>query len=319
MDIIKLQCPIQRILLPIDGSEHSKRAVAFAGCLGTSLGENLADIALLRVISGRYMNRYMPFIDYRAEILKLSHSFEEFKKQHIEKNIKPSLEEGETILRDLGIGINIEKLVKEGDPAHEIVLTADEKGISTIIMAKRGLSEIAEFILGSVTNKVVHAAGKQTVYIVGQKVLKDKICPVPKILVPVDGSSYSLKGVEYAACLAAKLKTSVDGITLLRVINLALFEKRLKEGIDPEEEAEKTLEEAKSIFLQAEVPEELIATKIRLGQPSEEILREIDGYNLVVMGRKGRTAIKDFLLGGVSTTVLYRCQNPTVAIVSSEG
>ena len=315
---MKLECPVNKILLPIDGSEHSRRAVEFAGCLGTSIGKNLTDLALLRVISGRYMSRYMPYVDFRSELLKLSDSFKEYKKQHIEKNIKPSLDEGEKILRDLGIGVNIEKLMVEGDPAHEIVNIANEKGFSTIVMARRGLSEIIEFLLGSVTNKVVHAAKRQTVYIVGQKILRDKTCPVPKILVPVDGSSYSIKGAEHAACLAGELKTSLSSITILRVINLALFEKRLKEGIDPEGEAEKILEEAKSIFLQAGVPEGLISTKIRLGQPAEEILKEADGYNLIVMGRKGRAAIKDFLLGGVSSTVLHRCQNPTIAIVSSE-
>ena len=315
---MKLECPVNKILLPIDGSEHSRRAVEFAGCLGTSIGKNLTDLALLRVISGRYMSRYMPYVDFRSELLKLSDSFKEYKKQHIEKNIKPSLDEGEKILRDLGIGVNIEKLMVEGDPAHEIVNIADEKGFSTIVMARRGLSEIIEFLLGSVTNKVVHAAKRQTVYIVGQKILRDKTCPVPKILVPVDGSSYSIKGAEHAACLAGELKTSLSSITILRVINLALFEKRLKEGIDPEGEAEKILEEAKSIFLQAGVPEGLISTKIRLGQPAEEILKEADGYNLIVMGRKGRAAIKDFLLGGVGSTVLHRCQNPTIAIVSSE-
>ena len=315
---MKLECPVNKILLPIDGSEHSRRAVEFAGYLGTSIGKNLTDLALLRVISGRYMSRYMPYVDFRSELLKLSDSFKEYKKQHIEKNIKPSLDEGEKILRDLGIGVNIEKLMVEGDPAHEIVNIVNEKGFSTIVMARRGLSEIIEFLLGSVTNKVVHAAKRQTVYIVGQKILRDKTCPVPKILVPVDGSSYSIKGAEHAACLAGELKTSLSSITILRVINLALFEKRLKEGIDPEGEAEKILEEAKSIFLQAGVPEGLISTKIRLGQPAEEILKEADGYNLFVMGRKGRAAIKDFLLGGVSSTVLHRCQNPTIAIVSSE-
>ena len=316
--IMKLECPVKKILLPIDGSEHSQRAVEFAGYLGTSLGKNLADLALLRVVSGRYMGRYMPYLDYRAEILKLSGSFKEFKKQHIEKIVKPSLDKGEKILKDLGIGMNIEKLIVEGDPAHEILRIAEEKGFSTIVMARRGLSEIIEFLLGSITNKVVHGASRQTVYVVGQKILRDKTCPIPKILVPVDGSSYSMKGAEHAACLASELKASINSVTLLRVINLALFEKRLKEGIDPEEEAEKILEEAKSIFLQAEIPESFITTKIRLGQPAEEILKEADGYNLIVMGRKGRTATKDFLLGGVSAIVIHRCQNPTIAIVSSE-
>ena len=315
---MKLECPINKILLPVDGSEHSRRAVEFAGYLGTSLGKNLTDLALLRVISGRYLGRYMPYVDFHADLFKVSGSFKEYKKQHIEKSIKPSLDEGENILRGLGIGIDIEKLIEEGEPAHEIVRIADEKGLSTIIMGRRGLSDIMGVLVGSVTNKIAHAAIRQTVYIVGQKILRDKKCPVPNILVPVDGSSYSMKGAEHAACLAAELKASMNSVTLLRVINLAVFEKRLKQGLDPEAEAEKILENAKSLFLQAEIPEDLISTKIRLGQPAEEIFKEADNYNLIVIGRKGRPAIKDFLLGGVSSTILHRCQNPTIAIVSSE-
>jgi len=263
----------------------------------------------------------MPYVDFRAELLKLSDSFKEFKKEHIEKNVKPTLDEGEKILRDLGIEVGIEKLIVEGDPAHEIIRIAEEKEFSTIIMARRGLSEIIEFLLGSIASKVVHAAVKQTVYIVGQKILKDRACPIPNILIPVDGSSYSMRGVEHAACLAAELKASMSKITLLRVINIALYEKRIREGIDSEEEAEKILEQAEAVFLQAGVPERLITSKVRVGQPSEEILKEAEekDYNLVIMGRKGRTALKGFILGGVSSIVLHRCQNPTIAIVSSEG
>lgn len=44
--------------------------------------------------------------------------------------------------------------------------------------------------MGSVTNKVVHAANRQTVYIAGQRILKDKARPIPKVIIPVDGSSY---------------------------------------------------------------------------------------------------------------------------------
>lgn len=53
--------------------------------------------------------------------------------------------------------------------------------------------------------------------------------------------------------------------------------------------------------------------------PSEEILKEAEegDYNLIIMGRKGSSAIKDLIIGGVSSTVLQRCHNPTVAIVSS--
>jgi nucleotide-binding universal stress UspA family protein len=310
---------ILKILLPVDGSEYSRRAVQFAGYLGASLGENLTGIALLRVVTGRYMRHHLSYIDFRSEILKLSDAFTKFKERHIEQNIMPALNEGEKILRDIGIKVEIKKLIVDGDPAHEIVRIADEGNFSTIIMSRRGLSEVMGILLGSVTNKVVHSATGQTVYVVGHGILKDKKCPVSNVLIPVDGSSYSMKGVEHVASLAQELNISMDKIILLRVINMAFYEKRLAEGIDPEEEAKKILEEAKT-FLKGGIPEELITARIRVGNPSEEIISEAEegDYNLIIMGRKGRNALKDLILGGVSSTVLQRCQNPTIAIVSSE-
>lgn len=317
---MKLQCPISKILLPVDGSEHSKRAVQFAGYLCTSLGKGLSGLTLLRVVTGSYLARHISYVDFRAEVLRESETFKKIRDEHISINIKPSLDEADKVLKDIGIKIDIEKIILDGDPATEIIKLADKGNYSAIIMARRGLSEIKGFLLGSVTNKVVHAATKQTVYIVGHRILKDKACPIPKVLIPVDGSTYSLKGVEHAACLAKDLKSSLNKITLLRVINLSLYMQRLKEGIDPEKEAGEILEKAKEILLKADIPEALINTRIRTGIPSEEILKEAEeeDYNLIIMGRKGRTALKDLLLGGVSSTVLQRCQNPTAAIVSSE-
>ena len=314
-----LRCPIPKILLPVDGSEHSKRAVHFTGYLCASIGKDIKGISVLRVITGSYLSRHLSNIDFRADVLKESDTFKRIKEEHIEKNIKPLLDETEKILGDIGVEAEIEKLIRDGDAANEIVTVANEGDFSTIIMARRGLSEIKGLFLSSVTNKVVHAARGQTVYIVGNRILRDKACPVPKILIPVDGSSYSMKGVKHAACLVSKLKNSPSKIILLRVINLALYMERLKDGIDPEEEARKILDEAKTVILQAGASEVVIATKVRTGNPSEEILKEADeqDYNLIIMGRKGRTAFKDLILGGVSTTVLQHIRKPTVAIVSS--
>ena len=294
---VKLQCPIPKILLPVDGSEHSRRALQFAGCLGASLGKSLSGITLLHVTAKGFLSRQG------------------------EEKISSFFDEGEKILRDAGIEGEIRILIVRGDTSREIIRVANEGKFSTIIMARRELSEIKGFLLGSVTNNIIHSASRQTVYIVGHRVLEGEACLIPKILIPVDGSTYSMRGVEEAACLAAALKSHVSRITLFRVINLALYLKRVKEGIDPEEESKRIQYEAKKIFLQAGIPEELINTKISVGrEPADEILKEAEeGYfNLIIMGRKGRTALKDLLLGGVSSTVLQRCQNPTVAIASSE-
>jgi nucleotide-binding universal stress UspA family protein len=317
---MRLKCPYFKILLPIDGSDHAIRAVHFTGYLGLSLRESLKEVVLLRVLTGRYMYDSIPYIDFRAEILKKSDAFTKFKHRYINTQVKPSLDTGEEILRKIGIEAQIKKLIAGGEPAREIARKAKKGNFSTIVMARRGLSEIMGILLGSVTSKVVHSVINQTVYIVGQSILKDKRCPIPKILVPVDGSTYSMRGVEHAVCLVRGLRNHIDTVTLLRVINLALYEKRFLKGSDPEEEARKTLEKAKQIFSQEGIPEGLVKLKIRVGKPADEIIKEADetGYNLIIMGRKGRTALKDLILGGVSSTVIQRCQNQTVAIVSGK-
>lgn len=317
---MKVRCPGLKILLPVDESEHAIRSVHFAGRLGVALGNTMEEILILRVISGRYMSTRLPYIDFRAELLKLSGSFAKFRQQHIESSISPSLDEKKRILRDAGIKAPVLTHILDGDPAREIIKVAREEGFNTIIMARRGLSEIMGILLGSVTNKVVHSATGQTVYIVGQQIREEPGCPFPKVLIPVDGSKYSLKGVQHAACLMRDLSIPPSEITLLRVVNLAFYETRLMQGIDPHEEADEILNAAKTLLLKKGVPERILNTKIRVGMPSDEIMKEADEGNcqLILMGRKGRTALKDLILGGVSTTVLQRCQNHTIALVSTK-
>lgn len=311
---MKINCPEFKILVPIDGSEHSKRAVKFASDFSNSLTKGFKGIALVRVLTGRYMYDRIPYIDFRSEVLKKSDSFLRFKLNHIEKKVRPSLEEAENILKEAGIK-SIEKYILEGDPAEEIIRKADEGNFTIIMMSRRGLSELMSIILGSVTSKVVHRAVRQTVYIIG-----NKIVPISKILVPVDGSAYSMKGVEHTACIAQELRGLISNITILRVVNLAFYEKLLEKGIDPENEAMKIVELAKDMFFKEDLSKDIIKTKIRMGNPAEEIIKESNegSYDLIVIGRKGRTALKDLILGGVSTTIINRCHEKTIAIASLE-
>jgi nucleotide-binding universal stress UspA family protein len=316
---MKIKCPEFKILVPIDGSEHSKRAVRFAAAYINSMRKGFKGIALVRVITGRYMYERVPYIDFRSEVMKKADSYLKFKQAHIEKNVKPSLEECEKILIEAGIK-PLEKYILEGDPADEIIKIANEGDFSIIMMARRGLSEIMGIILGSVTSKVVHRTLRQTVYVIGRRRFESERSPISNILVPIDGSAYSMKGVEHCACIAQEMGELIKNITLLRVINLAFYERMIDSGVDPESEAMKIIDLAKDTFFKENVSKDIIRTKIRMGNPAEEIIKENEegNYNLIVIGRKGRTALKDLLLGGVSSTVISRCQDTNIAVASFE-
>jgi nucleotide-binding universal stress UspA family protein len=267
------------------------------------------------VLPTSHIGRHTDYIDLRSEMLKQSDTMKRLRAQHIEKDITPFMDEGEKILRDKGVDTEIEKLVLEGDPADEILSIADERDFTTIMLA-RHIDTKKKDTMHGIIGKVVHKVHKQVVYIIGSEFLQEKGETVPKILIPVDESRYSMNSVEYSACLAGMLIESMSGITLLRVINMDKSEA----GEDDEEEAQKILDNVKAVFIQNGISEEKITTIKRYGEPAEEIIKEmaVDDYNMIVLGRERRSAIKDYMLGGVSTTVIQNCKKPTVAIVSSE-
>lgn len=307
-----INCVFEKILLPVDISENSKKAIKFAGALLSEV-EGVS-ITILHVITGGYWSEHMKNIDFRAELIKDTEVFKKIKATHIEKDIMPFLKEYEKILLNTGVKGEIIKRIEEGDPGNKIIEIAYKENFQTAMLARRGMSGFKEFILGSVSNKVIHGLLNQNIYLVGQKIPEER--PIGKILVPVDGSEYSKKAVEHAVCLAKTVK-GITNITLLRVINISLYIERVRQEIDPEAEAEEILNKAKKRFTDEELGH-LIETKIYVGLPKDEIIKEIQegGYNLIIIGRKGRSALKDLVFGGVSSAIINTCYEQTVAIIN---
>lgn len=308
-----IKCPFEKVLLPVDRSENSQRAIKFAGALLS--GIEGSGITILYVMSGGYLSEHMKNIDFRAELIKDTEVFKKIKAKHIEENITPFLKDYEKTLKDAGVKGEIAKRIEEGDPGNRIIEIASKENFQTVMLARRGMSELKSFVLGSVSNKVIHGLLNQNIYLIGQKISEQN--PIARILVPVDGSEYSMKAVEHAVCLAKNVK-GIKNITILRVINVSLYLERVRQGIDPEAEAEETLSKAKKILTDEGVEIGLIETKSVVGFPKDEIIKEVQegSYNLIIMGRKGRSAIKDIVLGGVSSSVLNNCFEQTIAIIN---
>ncbi|MDI6865545.1 universal stress protein [Thermodesulfovibrio yellowstonii] len=311
------KCFFEKILLPVDRSEHSRRAVNFAGLLLSKMENILPEVTLFHVITGQHLSEILKSIHLKEKDIKDYEFFKKSKEKYIKEFIEPFLNEYAEILKEAGFKGEIKQEIEEGDAGNKIIEITKEQKFSAIMMSRRGMSEIKSLILGGVSNKVICSLKNQNIYIVGQKIYEENHCPVPYILIPVDGSEYSMKAVEHSACLAKFVK-GIKTITILRVVNISLYLERIRQGIDPEEEAKDILIKAQNVFLKEGISPELIKTKILVGLPAEEIVRDIQehNYNLVIMGRKGRSALKSLIFGGVSSAVINRCLEPTVAIIN---
>ena len=128
----------KRILVAVDGSEHSKRAAEHAAYIGAFNPE-----ATIVVI---YVSDYE-----RARIL--------IDKPHIDQDKidqDKKLTPIKRILEDKSV--NYELIVDRGDPGPTIVTLANESNFDLVIIGSRGLNSFQEMVLGSVSHKVAKSA-----------------------------------------------------------------------------------------------------------------------------------------------------------------
>jgi nucleotide-binding universal stress UspA family protein/CBS domain-containing protein len=310
--------PLTSFLLPVDGSEPSKRAVRFSGCIAAALADRVKTITLLRVLAGGYLKRHladMAKVRVKGEIIE-SDIFKTSRQEHISKNINPMLAEAEAELKKFGTKAFIDQKIVDGVPAEQILQVAEEGDYSTIIMGRRGISTAREVLLGSVTASLLHKPVHQSVYVIGSKVeiLKADACPIPRILVPLDGSPHAVAAAREAAILAKCYGNAVAEVTLVHVIDLARYTKR--EYADKSQED--ILNEAQQIFTDSGVSESKIVSVIEYGSPGEVILNTAKEKqtNLLIIGRRGRSAFQELFMGSVSREVVQRCNDAAVGVVS---
>jgi len=136
---------MMRILVATDGSPHAIGAAKFSARLVRELRE--AEVVLVNV-------GHIPAVALGGlgeGYINLS-ALEEGMKQAGEAILD------ETAKAFAGIDARVSRVCRMGDPAGEIVKAARERNADLIIMGCRGFGQIGGLILGSVSERVLHAA-----------------------------------------------------------------------------------------------------------------------------------------------------------------
>ena len=134
--------PIRRVVLAVDGSAASKRAVQFM----------LRTVKPARTASGQEpvtvtVTHAMPFLNY-PELRHAGSAMVE--------------ECSERLLR---VGYRVEQAPVIGNPADEILKVAETHEADLIVTGAKGLGAVARFLLGSVSTRVVQHAGCSTLIV----------------------------------------------------------------------------------------------------------------------------------------------------------
>ncbi len=148
---VNLPRSVKRILVPVDGSVHSSKAVDMALDLAKRYGATLyfihvaAGYAAYERFGEAYEGRVNP------EILT------ETALNTVRSQGETHLQEVEARAKSAGL-TKVERVHCAGDPADEILNFAEQNQIDLITMGSRGLGRFSRVFLGSVSNKVAHHA-----------------------------------------------------------------------------------------------------------------------------------------------------------------
>ena len=189
-----------RILVPLDGSPLAERVLPYVTRLSLGLGipvhliqvfpsvsEELADPLHGRYQTGISAGVHDESIDYLNSVLSKT------------------------------AGMEITCAAHEGNAVSRIIDEADKSPASLIAMSTHGRSGITRWVMGSVTDRVLHSTKNPMLIVRGNQV-GEPDTNLETIIVPVDGSSLAEQVIPDVAALAKAMNLKV---TLLRVVATA--------------------------------------------------------------------------------------------------
>ena len=137
---------INKILVPLDGSAHSKKALEFACELAKKFDSQLH---LLHVVQ--------PPVSTQTIGIGASAIRTNFFQKDLDEIGRNLIEAAKQIAIDHDCN-NVETQIEAGLPAHQIIDKARKHNVNLIIMGSRGLTDLSGLLQGSVSHKVTHLA-----------------------------------------------------------------------------------------------------------------------------------------------------------------
>jgi len=136
-----------------------------------------------------------------------------------------------------------------------------------------------------------------------------------KILVPIDGSKNSIRGLDMAIQLARQSQGTITALAVKTVPGIYAIHPLGFLDFNSMKEIKKLLADAK---LRAAKKGIQLTGKAVAGDPGYDIARfannSKNGIDMVVVGARGRSSAKEIFLGSVSNYVLHKSKKPVLVV-----
>ncbi|MBM3959217.1 MAG: universal stress protein [SAR202 cluster bacterium] len=315
-----------RILVPLDGSEVSESILPWVTELAKGIG---AELALMNVADEPGGTLRSPVESRRvAEYSSGSGAHEEdFRNEFEPVLVGRPVQRSADWLKEVAArlasnGLRVTTTVETGDPAEGIIRIAHLKGCDLIALGTRGRSAIGRGILGSTTDRVVHASDVPMLIVrSGASInsLERALVRFPStIIAGLDGSTLAEGILGTVATLSRQLKVDV------RLVRAYPTPRRRLRGAVPSTGVEKTrhaLERETRDYLEvqaAKLRDEglSVSTDVASGAAESVLLKTADRWpgSLLVVGTRGLSGLSRWVVGSVTDRTIRAASGPVLVI-----
>jgi nucleotide-binding universal stress UspA family protein len=289
------------VLCPVDFSEHSRQALAYAALLASrSKGRMVVifveDPLLVAAAAVAYDERTL-MDKARKELRRL-----------VERTIKPLRLPMSSVTLDVAMG----------RPHEEIAWTAERLKCDVIVMGAHGRTGTNKLMLGSTTHRLLHRSPLPilaTPPVTGRSRGPAKDWPGKMIIAPVDIGARDRADALAAAVVARELGTQLELVHVVEPINNPpwLEVDAYRRNLQRQRRAVVRLTQ-----LQDELRDVATAVRVETGKPADEIAAVASSKHvgLVVMTRRRGQGLFGPRQGSISYQVLCRANTPVLALPS---
>ena len=282
----------RKILVPVDGSHSCLHAKMLAVSIARKFKSK---VTVVHVASHEFMH---PELKAQYQLPhSILHKIDEAYLQAGKKIIRNA----EELFREAKIDVDA-RLVTYEDPAEFILQLVKNEGYDLVVIGNRAGNQSERYSLGSVTEKVARHADCPVLIV-------KKKPKVQKILTAVDGSKHADKALEYAVQLA---KNYSANLALLHVEE----DKLVRIGGPQVVDCIGTVGEC--ILKDASTKAQGLSfdKMLEFGSPAEVIIKiaKKADVDLIVIGSRGLSSVRRFLLGSVSDDISMHARNSVLIV-----
>src|ERR1051326_1533133 len=179
--------PIQKILLPVDFSERCLRMTVYAKAVAMHYG---AELTLLHVVNPMYT--FPATAISGPTMVPISDSQINEREEQLEQFAVEELR-----------GVELRRLVYEGDPESQIAGFVESENVQLVVMPTHGYGVLRRFLIGSVTAKVLHDVACPVLTGVHLDPHRDRSPRFSNVLCAVDFDPHNQATLSWAAQFAA--------------------------------------------------------------------------------------------------------------------